>query len=107
LQVKILPDPNKYGWSPEDLLADLPQLNQCIHLNIVGLMAIPPYGLERSQTLSVFQHTKNLAEQIRQQGWPNLASCQQLSMGMSEDYPLAIEAGSTMIRLGRTLFGER
>jgi pyridoxal phosphate enzyme (YggS family) len=106
LQVKLLPDPNKYGWNPTDLLTNLPDLNQCTHLNIVGLMAIPPYGLEPAQTLSVFQQTQQLAEQIRQQNWPNL-QMQQLSMGMSDDYLLAIEAGSTMVRLGRTLFGDR
>jgi PLP dependent protein len=106
LQVKFLPDPNKYGWNPTDLLTDLPELNQYTHLNIAGLMSIPPYGLEPTQTLSVFQQTQQLAEQIRQQGWPHL-QMQQLSMGMSDDYLLAIEAGATMVRLGRTLFGER
>jgi PLP dependent protein len=106
LQVKILPDPNKYGWDPAELLAHLPELNACTHLNIVGLMTIPPYELEPTDIRSVFQRTQGLAEEIRQQRWPNLA-LHHLSMGMSDDYPLAIEAGATMIRLGRTLFGER
>ncbi|MBD1871743.1 YggS family pyridoxal phosphate-dependent enzyme [Oculatella sp. FACHB-28] len=106
LQVKILPDPNKYGWTISELLDDLPQLDQYSHLNIVGLMAIPPYGLDPHQTLSVFTQTHDLAEKIRQQSWHNI-QMQELSIGMSGDYPLAVQAGATMIRLGRILFGER
>jgi pyridoxal phosphate enzyme (YggS family) len=106
LQVKILPDPNKYGWTVSELLNDLPQLDQYSHLNIVGLMAIPPYGLDPHQTLSVFTQTHDLAEKIRQQSWHNI-QMRELSIGMSGDYPLAVQAGATMIRLGRILFGER
>jgi PLP dependent protein len=106
LQVKILPDPNKYGWTISELLNDLPQLDQYSHLNIVGLMAIPPYGLDPHQTLSVFTQTHELAEKIRQQNWKNI-QMQELSIGMSGDYPLAVQAGATMVRLGRILFGER
>lgn len=106
LQVKILPDPNKYGWTISELLNDLPQLDQYSHLNIVGLMAIPPYGLAPHQTLSVFSQTHELAEKIRQQNWKNI-QMQELSIGMSGDYPLAVQAGATMVRLGRILFGER
>lgn len=106
LQVKFLPDPGKFGWSTTELWTDLPQLDQFTHLNVVGLMTIPPYGLDPSQTLSVFTQATAFANKIRQQSWSNL-QMQQLSMGMSEDYPLAIEAGTTMIRLGRILFGER
>lgn len=106
LQVKILPDPNKYGWTVAELLADLPALDECGHLEILGLMTIPPYGLDEAEALAVFTHTRKLAEQIQQQHWSNIRM-QHLSMGMSEDYPLAIQAGATLIRLGRTLFGER
>lgn len=106
LQVKIVPDDNKSGWAVSELLADLPVLNECRHLKIVGLMTIPPYGLDPSETRSIFVRTHELADKIRQQHWSNLP-IHQLSMGMSNDYPLAIEAGATMIRLGRILFGER
>lgn len=106
LQVKILPDPNKFGWTVSELLSDLPTLNQCKHLNIIGLMTIPPYGLDSSETLSVFTQTRELADQIQHQNWANI-QMQHLSMGMSDDYLLAIKAGATLIRLGRTLFGAR
>ncbi len=106
LQVKILPDPNKSGWTVPELLADLPTLDRYEHLEIVGLMVIPPYGLPDAETLAVFEQASELAQQIQQQPWTNL-NIRELSMGMSEDYPLAVQAGATMIRLGRTLFGSR
>ncbi|MDJ0747558.1 MAG: YggS family pyridoxal phosphate-dependent enzyme [Xenococcaceae cyanobacterium MO_167.B27] len=107
LQVKILPDPNKYGWEVPELLRQLPQLNQCQHLKIQGLMAILPLGLSPEQALSAFTQTRKLAETIEhQQQWSNLAM-KELSMGMSGDYLLAIEAGATMVRLGTLIFGKR
>lgn len=104
LQVKIVPDPNKYGWTVPELLAALPELSQCQHLEIVGLMTIPPYGLPDAETLAIFQQARQLAEQIRQQ---SSLPIQELSMGMSNDYQLAVQAGATMVRLGSTLFGKR
>jgi len=104
LQVKLLPDPHKFGWTASELLAALPELEQCQALDITGLMTIPPYGLPAAETRALFEQTRALAEQIKQQS--NLTMTE-LSMGMSDDYELAIEAGSTMIRLGRRLFGAR
>ncbi|HIK28790.1 MAG: YggS family pyridoxal phosphate-dependent enzyme [Oscillatoriaceae bacterium SKW80] len=106
LQVKILSDPNKHGWSVPDLLADLEALDRCSQIKIKGLMTIPPLGLDESETLAVFKRTRALAEQIAQQNWSNL-KMEQLSMGMSADYHLAVQAGATMVRLGTALFGER
>ncbi|MBW4594799.1 MAG: YggS family pyridoxal phosphate-dependent enzyme [Brasilonema angustatum HA4187-MV1] len=106
LQVKIRPDPNKSGWSPSQLLADLPALDQCENLQIQGLMTIPPLGLNDSEVLDVFNSISKLAEEIREQNWSNV-QMHHLSMGMSGDYNLAVQAGATMVRLGTILFGER
>ena len=106
LQVKLLPDLNKSGWTVEQLLSDLAELNQCSNLQIRGLMTIPPLGLNDSEILSVFNRTRELAALIQQQNWSQI-EMQQLSMGMSDDYQLAIAAGATMVRLGRILFGIR
>ncbi|MDZ8186901.1 MAG: YggS family pyridoxal phosphate-dependent enzyme [Nostoc sp. ChiSLP02] len=106
LQVKILPDPNKSGWSVPELLADLPTLNQCKTLQIQGLMTIPPLGLDDSEILSVFNRCRELAKEIQEQNWPHI-KMQHLSMGMSGDYELAVQAGATMVRLGTILFGDR
>ncbi|MEH1997539.1 MAG: YggS family pyridoxal phosphate-dependent enzyme [Nostoc sp.] len=106
LQVKILPDPNKFGWSVPELLADLPTLNQYKNLQIQGLMTIPPSGLNDSEILSVFNLNRELAKEIQEQNWSQI-KMQHLSMGMSGDYELAVQAGATMVRLGTILFGDR
>ncbi|MEH2354924.1 YggS family pyridoxal phosphate-dependent enzyme [Nostoc sp.] len=106
LQVKILPDPNKSGWSVPELLADLPTLNQYKNLQIQGLMTIPPSGLKDSEILSVFNLNRELAKEIQEQNWSHI-KMQHLSMGMSGDYELAVQAGATMVRLGTILFGDR
>ena len=106
LQVKILPDANKSGWTVPELFADLEALNQCKNLQIQGLMTIPPQGLEDGEILTVFNSTCELAQAIQSQNWSNI-TMQQLSMGMSGDYQLAVQAGATMVRLGTILFGQR
>jgi PLP dependent protein len=106
LQVKIRPDPNKSGWNASQLLADLPALDQCENLQIQGLMTIPPLGLNDSEVVTVFNSTSKLAKEIREQNWSNV-QMHHLSMGMSGDYKLAVQAGATMVRLGTILFGER
>jgi len=106
LQVKVVPDPDKYGWTIPDLLADLSELDQCNAIQIRGLMTILPLGLSQEESLRVFEQTRELALKIGQQNWSNL-QMQELSMGMSDDYHLAVQAGATMVRVGRIIFGER
>ncbi|TVQ41742.1 MAG: YggS family pyridoxal phosphate-dependent enzyme [Gloeocapsa sp. DLM2.Bin57] len=101
LQVKLVPDPNKYGWTPQELITDLPTLNEFKYLKIQGLMTILPLGLSETESLQVFAATKELASKINSSSNLRLT---ELSMGMSGDYTQAIEAGSTMIRLGRIIF---
>lgn len=110
LQVKLAPDPNKSGFEPPELLAALSALSQLAHLQIVGLMAIAPYGWGPSQTQAVFERAQDLARQIsqivQQKGWETI-QMNELSMGMSGDFEAAIAAGSTLIRIGSGLFGQR
>lgn len=106
LQVKLRPDPQKYGWTKPELTAALPELDQLTNLNIQGLMTILPLGLTSAEQLLVFQELHNLAETWQHQAWQHL-SFQELSMGMSSDYPFALQAQTTMIRLGQVIFGLR
>ncbi|MEM6837830.1 MAG: YggS family pyridoxal phosphate-dependent enzyme [Cyanobacteria bacterium P01_C01_bin.120] len=106
LQVKMVPDPAKFGFSMDQLWSALPQLNQLQHLKIVGLMTIPPLESSMAEVENIFQQAKTLAAQINERGFDQLY-LSELSMGMSSDYSVAITAGSTMIRLGSTLFGDR
>jgi pyridoxal phosphate enzyme (YggS family) len=107
LQVKILPDPTKYGWSIDELLTDLSQLEECKNLNIQGLMTIMPLDLTANQISAAFRSTYELAEAIEQKHRSPHIQMNQLSMGMSDDYLLAIQQGATMIRLGTIIFGSR
>ncbi len=106
LQVKLVEDPNKYGWSVGDLKADLPELLQYKKLDIQGLMTILPLGLSETQILTTFKQTCSLAKQLTAETNGAL-QLRDLSMGMSSDYQWAVQAGATMVRVGRTLFGER
>lgn len=101
LQVKLADDPSKSGWSESELLADLPSLEKLQNLNIVGLMTILPLGLDQSQAYEVFHRVANLAEKLRSLGWHNI---QELSMGMSADYEIAVKAGASIIRVGSQIF---
>ena len=101
LQVKLAEDPNKSGWSASELLADLPKLAKLRNLKIVGLMTILPLGLDESQAYEVFNRATELAAKMRSLGWANV---QELSMGMSADYAIAIKAGATIIRIGSQIF---
>ncbi|NEP51743.1 MAG: YggS family pyridoxal phosphate-dependent enzyme [Moorea sp. SIO3C2] len=104
LQIKILPDPNKYGWSVEQLLETLPELEACDSLDIQGLMTILPLGLSESEIFDAFVEVAKFKEQLNQTTELNL---KEVSMGMSGDYLQAIKAGATMIRIGSNIFGKR
>ncbi|EAZ94316.1 YggS family pyridoxal phosphate-dependent enzyme [Crocosphaera chwakensis] len=104
LQVKILHDPNKYGWKVEEIWQDLSKLESLKYIKIDGLMTILPLGLSQNECLDTFAKTKELASKITEKSSLQL---KELSMGMSNDYLLAVEKGATMIRLGTIIFGER
>jgi len=97
-QVKLRPDPTKAGFSPEALRDAWPRLRQLDPLRCVGLMTIAPLGLDHRQRQALFQECARLAAEL---GLP------ELSMGMSDDWPEAVAAGSTWLRLGTGLFGQR
>jgi PLP dependent protein len=103
LQVKLQADPQKTGWTIEELMADLPALDQLTHIQIRGLMVIPP---RESDVVALFAAAKALQTTLQSQSWQRI-QLDQLSMGMSNDYQCAIAAGATMIRPGSILFGDR
>jgi pyridoxal phosphate enzyme (YggS family) len=106
LQVKIVPDPPKAGLDLAELDAPLPGFDRLAHLNIRGIMAIPPQGASDEIVREVFTGAKALSDRINQQGFDRL-HIDQLSLGMSGDYETAIACGATMVRLGTALFGPR
>jgi PLP dependent protein len=106
LQVKLLDDPTKSGWSLPDLNRDLGALGLFKNLNIRGLMVIAPYGRSTAELTELFRSAQKLHHQLADSLLLG-SGFTELSMGMSGDYNLAISQGSTMIRPGQILFGER
>jgi PLP dependent protein len=104
LQVKVVPDPDKFGWETSELISDIPALVNCSQLKIQGLMTILPLGLSDREKLVAFEKTRDLARMIENSSSLCLPN---LSMGMSNDYRLAIKAGATLIRVGTGIFGDR
>jgi len=79
----------------------------CPHLRLRGLMCIPPATASEEENRGFFQETYQLFVDMKDKLEDNNSTIDCLSMGMSGDYPLAIEGGSTMVRVGTALFGAR
>ena len=108
LQVKLRPDPGKAGFSPEQLTSHLPTLVHLSHLKLRGLMTMAPLGLEPDQLHRLFSECCRLSYQLRAHLPSAVArDFNQLSMGMSRDWPQAVAAGSTLVRIGSGIFGAR
>lgn len=106
LQVNIGHEDTKSGACEEELLELAGQAARLQNLAVRGLMAIPPYLEEPEAVRPYFQQLRGLAEKCRQLGLPGLVM-EELSMGMSHDYAVAIEEGATIVRVGTAIFGER
>jgi PLP dependent protein len=103
LQVKMLPDPQKNGWEVANLWLDLPEINRCEGLIVNGLMVIAPLGLTSHNLLKMFIAAANLQKEINRYNYQSIA-IKHLSMGMSQDYKIAVQAGSSLIRVGSKIF---
>lgn len=108
LQVKLRPDPNKGGFPPEQLTSHLSTLAHLSHVKLRGLMTMAPLGLDLDQLHHLFSDCRQLAQQLRAHLPSAVArDFNQLSMGMSRDWPQAVAAGSTIVRIGNDIFGPR
>jgi PLP dependent protein len=103
LEVKLSAEPTKHGLAPEDLPGVLEAIAALPALRVVGLMTVPPFTDDPEGARPYFSRLRNLRDQY-QGRYPTLT---ELSMGMSHDYVIAIEEGSTMIRVGTAIFGRR
>lgn len=106
LQVNTSFEESKFGVAPENALAFARQLSQFHTLHLKGLMTIGLFSTEKEKVRKCFQLLKQIQLQIIELELPNV-SMDILSMGMSNDLEVAIEEGSTMIRVGTAIFGQR
>lgn len=104
LEVNVAGEATKFGYAPERLLAELTEINALPKLEIHGLMTVPPWTDDPEKARPHFGRLRELKEQCEQILG---ASLPHLSMGMSGDFEMAIEEGTTIVRIGTALFGPR
>lgn len=104
LQVNVADDPAKAGFEPADVAAALPQLLDLANLRVDGLMTIGRLVPTAEEARPTFVALRELSERLRAAN-PSLGDA--LSMGMTDDFPVAVEEGATIVRVGRALFGAR
>ena len=109
LQIHIAQEDTKYGLTVDEcrqLLANEPW-KELEHVRITGLMAMGSNTDDMEQVRHEFRQIKSLFDELKEKYFANEPSFCQLSEGMTDDYPIAIEEGSTIVRIGSMIFGER
>ncbi len=97
--------PDRTGLAPEAVPAVVEAVAREPALDVVGLMTVPALGLDEAETRAVYRRLRALRDDLAR-AYPTL-SWQHLSMGMTDDFEIAIEEGATIVRIGRAIFGER
>jgi len=106
LEVYVGDDPERPGFRPDDLLATTAAaVLDLSGLDVRGLMTVAPLGATGDAAQAAFRQLRELRDELRRRH--PAAGLEELSMGMTDDYPLAIEEGATIVRVGRAIFGER
>ena len=104
LEVNVDDDPAKAGFAPPDLARDIEALGPLRSLSVDGLMTIGRQVAVPDAARPTFEALRDLSEDLRRGGAPLGPA---LSMGMTDDFEIAVEAGATIVRVGRAIFGER
>ncbi|GHU64077.1 YggS family pyridoxal phosphate enzyme [Bacteroidia bacterium] len=109
LQVHIALEEHKFGFSFDEIIAlgENRIFEQYPHLVFAGLMGMATFTSDEKQIRSEFERLTALFRQLKESYFSKYDDFKELSMGMSDDYPLAVEAGSTMVRIGSKIFGSR
>jgi hypothetical protein len=104
LEVNVAGEGSKFGFQPDKLCEQMEELLSLPRLSILGLMAIPPLAEEAEASRKYFVQLRELRDRLQTEFRVDLS---QLSMGMTQDYAIAIEEGATLVRVGTAIFGER
>jgi pyridoxal phosphate enzyme (YggS family) len=104
LEVNVSGERSKFGMLPEDVPATLDKASTLMGVDIVGVMTIPPFAEDPAEGRPFFKRLRELRDE-----WHNASGIElpELSMGMSNDFEVAIEEGATLVRVGTVLFGDR
>lgn len=106
VQVNIARDPAKAGLLKEEIEDFLVLIGEHPHVQVWGFMTIGALDASLKETRGFFRELRLLRDQLQGKHWPGV-HLKELSMGMSQDYEIAVEEGATMVRVGREIFGER
>jgi len=104
LEVNVAGEGSKIGFAPDTLRGEMETLLDLPRLSILGLMCIPPLAEEAEASRKYFVELRELRDRLQTEFHVDLA---QLSMGMSDDFGVAIEEGATLVRVGTAIFGKR
>jgi pyridoxal phosphate enzyme (YggS family) len=104
LEINVSGESSKFGMAPADGPAALRRCESLMHVDVRGLMTIPPFNPDREAARPYFRALRELRDRWRDETGFALAD---LSMGMSDDYEVAVEEGATWVRIGTFLFGGR
>lgn len=106
IEVNLGGETSKAGVAADELEPLLRRLAQLRHLSVRGLMTLPPYLADPAEVRPYFRALRELAQRLGTLSLPGVGM-HELSMGMSHDFAVAIEEGSTLVRVGTAIFGER
>ena len=106
LEVNVAEEESKFGLKLKEVLPLVEEINHFSHVQIMGLMTIAPFTLNPEDNRKVFRALKKLSVDISEKNINNV-NMSVLSMGMTGDYEVAVQEGSTMVRVGTGIFGER
>ena len=106
LEVNVAKEVSKHGVLIEEVIEYVKQISQLSHVRLKGFMTVAPYVQNPEDNRQIFRQLYDLSVDIQKQKFNNI-STSLLSMGMSNDYEVAIEEGATMIRIGTSIFGDR
>ncbi len=106
IQVNVSKEETKQGIDEKDLFPFIDRVSKFSHIKIEGLMTIAPFVQNKEQARPVFARLYELFHEIAEGNFPNV-EMKYLSMGMTNDFEVAIEEGANMVRIGRAIFGER
>jgi PLP dependent protein len=105
VQVNVSEEDSKHGLTVKEVLPFVDRINEYGLIKVAGLMTMAPHTDDEALIRSVFSRLKQLQADIQNKGYSN-APCEELSMGMSNDYKIAVEEGATFIRIGTSLVGK-
>jgi PLP dependent protein len=109
LQIHIAEEESKFGFSEQEVFEMLasPAFSNLSHIHIQGLMGMATFTDNKDQIRKEFRGLRSIFEKLRSDAMPKQVEMKELSMGMSSDYQIAVEEGSTLIRVGTAIFGQR